>query len=78
MGLSSEIYLSINGQDLRSPKAAGSVIGIPHIYMDDNKNPDEKTKVLKYAYPNGINSIGAILVPRILQRPMYHGAKESN
>ncbi|HHY71419.1 MAG TPA: PDZ domain-containing protein [Thermoanaerobacterales bacterium] len=67
MGLSSgDIILSINGQDLEEPGKLQEVLSeYPTYIWMTIKTPDEKTKSVEIsAYPNGINSIGAILVPR--------------
>lgn len=64
--ISGDIILSINGQDLREPGKLREVLSeYPTYIWMTVKNPDGKTKdVETNAFPNGINTIGAILVPR--------------
>ena len=64
--ISGDIIMSINGQDLAEPGKLREVLSeYPTYIWMTVKTPDGKTKdVETNAFPNGINTIGAILVPR--------------
>jgi PDZ domain-containing secreted protein len=67
MGISSgDIIMSVNGQDLAKPGKLKEVLSeYPTYIWMTVKTPDGKIKDVEInAFPNGINTIGAILVPR--------------
>jgi hypothetical protein len=67
IGISSgDIIMSINGHNLEEPGKLKEVLSeYPKYIWMTVKNPGGKTKDIEInAYPNGINTIGAILVPR--------------
>ena len=58
--------MSVNGQDLAKPGKLKEVLSDNSTYIWMTvKTPDGKIKDVEInAFPNGINTIGAILVPR--------------